>query len=55
VRNERYDISIYGHNLTNSNGILQIQEGATTSFGSVFNSRISTPPRVIGIDFKLRY
>lgn len=55
VRTERCDVSLYGHNLTNSNGILQIQEGATTSYGSVFNSRISTPPRVIGIDFKLRY
>jgi hypothetical protein len=55
VRTEHYDVSLYGHNLTNSNGILQIQEGATTSYGSVFNTRISTPPRVMGIDFKLRY
>jgi iron complex outermembrane recepter protein len=55
LRTEHYDVSLYGHNLTNSNGILQIQQGTTTSYGSVFNTRISTPPRVVGVDIKLRY
>lgn len=50
-----YDISLYGHNLTNSNGILSIQEGAAASFGTLFKTQISTPPRVIGIDVKVRF
>ena len=29
VRTGHYDLSLYGHNLTNSNGILEILEGAT--------------------------
>jgi iron complex outermembrane receptor protein len=55
VRTERYDISLYGHNLTNSNGILEIQKGTSYSFANVFKTQISTPPRVVGIDLKLRY
>jgi hypothetical protein len=55
VRTQHYDVSLYGHNLTNSNGILSIAEDAVSSYGSVFRSQISTPPRVIGIDLKLHY
>jgi len=32
VRTGHYDVSFYGHNLTNSNGILEILEGTTSSF-----------------------
>jgi outer membrane receptor protein involved in Fe transport len=55
VRTQHYDVSLYGHNLTNSNGILSIAEDAVSSYGNVFRSQISTPPRVIGIDLKLHY
>jgi iron complex outermembrane receptor protein len=55
VRTGRYDLSLYGHNLTNSNGILEIQEGALYSFGNVFKTEISTPPRTIGIDLKMHF
>ena len=39
VRTERFDLSLYGHNLTNSNGILEIQEGALYGFNNVFQTR----------------
>jgi iron complex outermembrane recepter protein len=55
VRTDRCDVSLYGHNLTNSNGILSIQEGTPYSYGSVFRSQISTPPRTIGIDLKMHF
>jgi outer membrane receptor protein involved in Fe transport len=55
VRRDHYDVSLYGHNLTNSDGILSIQEGTGESFGSVFRSQISTPPRTVGIDLKLHF
>ena len=55
VRTGHYDVSLYGHNLTNSNGILEILEGATYSFGNTFATRISTPPRTIGIDLKMHF
>ena len=55
VRRGHYDVSLYGHNLTNSNGILSIQEGTSYSYGSVFKSEISTPPRTIGIDLKMHF
>jgi len=55
LRSGHYDISVYGHNLTNSNGILEILEGATNSFGNTFATQISTPPRTVGIDFKIHY
>jgi len=55
VRAGHYDLSLYGHNLTNSNGILEIQEGATSSFGTTFASQISTPPRTLGIDLKMHF
>jgi outer membrane receptor protein involved in Fe transport len=55
LRAEHYDISLYGHNLTNSNGILSIQEGTPYSYGAVFRSEISTPPRTLGIDLKMHF
>lgn len=55
LRTERYEVSLYGHNLTNTVGVLSIQEGATDSYGSVFNSRITTPPRTVGIDLSLHF
>ena len=55
VRRGHYDVSLYGHNLTDSNGILSIQEGTPSSFGSVFKSEISTPPRTVGIDLKMHF
>ncbi len=55
VRTKHYDLSLYGHNLTNSNGILEIQEGALYSFGNVFQTEISTPPRTIGVDLKMHF
>ena len=55
VRNGHYDLSVYGHNLTNSNGVLEILEGATSSFGNTFTTQISTPPRTIGIDLKMHF
>ncbi|MBS0421195.1 MAG: TonB-dependent receptor [Proteobacteria bacterium] len=53
VRGERYEVSLYGHNLTNTDGILSIGVGATDSYGAVFNSRIFIPPRTVGIDLKM--
>ena len=55
LRTGHYDLSVYGHNLTNTNGILQISEGTDSSFGSVFKTQISTPPRTIGIDLKMHF
>jgi iron complex outermembrane recepter protein len=55
VRTGHYDLSLYGHNLTNSNGILEILEGTTSSFGNTFTTHISTPPRTIGIDLKVHF
>ena len=55
VRTEHYDVSLYGHNLTNSNGVLEILEGSTYSFGNTFATRISTPPRTVGIDLKMKF
>jgi iron complex outermembrane recepter protein len=55
VRTGHYDLSLYGHNLTNSNGILEILEGSTSSFGNTFTTQISTPPRTIGIDLKMHF
>ena len=55
VRAGRYDISLYGHNLTNSNGILEILDGATYSYGNTFTTQISTPPRTVGVDLKMHF
>jgi iron complex outermembrane receptor protein len=55
LRSSRYEASLYGRNLANANGILEIQEGGTLSFGNVFRSQISIPPRVVGIDLKMHF
>jgi len=55
VRTEHCDLSVYGHNLTNTNGILEISEGISASFGNVFRTQISTPPRTVGIDLKMHF
>jgi iron complex outermembrane recepter protein len=55
VRKDHYDLSLYGRNLTNSNGVLEILEGATSSFGNTFATQISTPPRTVGIDLKMHF
>jgi outer membrane receptor protein involved in Fe transport len=55
VRTGRFDASLYGHNLTNSNGILEIQQGALYGFNNVFQTQISTPPRTIGVDLKMHF
>jgi outer membrane receptor protein involved in Fe transport len=55
VRAGHYDVSLYGHNLTNSNGILEILEGATYSYGNTFATQISTPPRTLGVDLKMHF
>jgi outer membrane receptor protein involved in Fe transport len=55
VRTGRFDASLYGHNLTNSNGILEIQQGALYGVDNVFQTQISTPPRTIGVDLKMHF
>ncbi len=55
LRAGHYDLSVYGHNLTNSNGILAILRGASYSYGNVFRTQISTPPRTVGIDLKMHF
>ena len=55
VRAGHYDVSLYGRNLTNSNGILEILEGATYSYGNTFATQISTPPRTLGVDLKMHF
>ena len=55
VRAGHYDGSLYGHNLTNSNGILEVLEGTPYSFGNTFTTQISTPPRTVGIDLKMHF
>jgi iron complex outermembrane receptor protein len=55
MRTGHLDLSLYGHNLTNSNGILEIQEGALYGYGNLFNTQISTPPRTIGVDLKMNF
>jgi len=54
-RNTRYDLSLYGHNLTNTRGVLELLEGASYSYENVFRTEIITPPRTVGIDFKVHY
>jgi iron complex outermembrane recepter protein len=55
MRAGHYDVSLYGHNLTNSNGVLEILEGATYSYGNTFATQISTPPRTAGVDLKMHF
>jgi outer membrane receptor protein involved in Fe transport len=54
-RTDRYEISLYGRNLTNENGILDIRVGAVSSFEDVFKTQISTPPRTIGLNLKMDF
>jgi len=55
LRRGAYDVSLYGHNLTNSAGIVSIQQSNVYSYGSVFKSEITTPPRTIGVDLKMHF
>jgi iron complex outermembrane recepter protein len=55
MRLDRYEVSVYGRNLTNSNGILSIENGATDSFSDVFRTHISTPPRTVGVDVRVQF
>jgi outer membrane receptor protein involved in Fe transport len=55
VRTDRYEISLYGRNLTNENGILDIRTGAVSSFEDVFRTQISTPPRTVGLNVRLNF
>ena len=54
-RRDHYEVSIYGHNLTNSNGILSIQQSTVYSYGNVFKTQISTPPRTVGLNVSLHF
>src|SRR2546421_743926 len=49
-RRGHWEAALYGHNLTNSNGIVSIQEGTPYSYGNIFRTQISIPPRTIGVD-----
>jgi outer membrane receptor protein involved in Fe transport len=55
LRREHYEFTLYGHNLTNSNGIVSIQQGSVYSYGNVFKTQISIPPRTIGLNVSLRF
>lgn len=55
MRTERYEVSLYGRNLTNEDGILDIRTGAVSSFEDVFRTQISTPPRTIGLNLKVEF
>ncbi|HWG68435.1 MAG TPA: TonB-dependent receptor [Steroidobacteraceae bacterium] len=55
LRTDHYDVSLYGRNLTNSDGILAILQGASYTYGDVFRTQISTPPRTVGIDLKMHF
>jgi len=55
MRFDRYEVSLYGRNLTNSNGILAIQDSVTDSFDDVFRTYISTPPRLVGLDLRVEF
>jgi iron complex outermembrane recepter protein len=51
----RYEVSLYGRNLTNEDGIVDISEGATTSIEGIFWTQISTPPRTIGLNLAVDF
>jgi iron complex outermembrane recepter protein len=55
IRFEHYEVSLYGHNLTDSNGIISIQQGAVYSYGNVFRTQVSIPPRTVGVNVMLRF
>lgn len=51
----RYEVSLYGRNLTNEEGIVDISEGATSSIEGVFRTEIATPPRTIGLNLAVNF
>jgi outer membrane receptor protein involved in Fe transport len=55
MRTDRYEVSLYGRNLTNEDGIIDLRTGATVSFEDVFKTRISTPPRTVGLNLKMNF
>ena len=55
VRRDHYEVSIYGHNLTHSTGILFIQQSTVYSYGNLFQTQIATPPRTVGINIGLHF
>jgi len=55
LRREHYEFMLYGHNLTASNGIISIQQGSVYSYGNVFRTQFSVPPRTIGLNVSLRF
>ena len=55
MRTGHIDLSLYGHNITQTNGSLEIQEGALYGYSNLFNTQISTPPRTIGVDLKMNF
>lgn len=50
-----YELSLYGRNLTNEDGILDISEGTTASIEGIFVTQISTPPRTIGLNLAVDF
>jgi outer membrane receptor protein involved in Fe transport len=55
LRTDRYEVSLYGRNLTNEDGIVDLRTGATVSFEDVFKTQISTPPRTVGLNVKMNF
>lgn len=55
MRTDRYEVSLYGRNLTDEDGILDLRTGATVSFQDVFKTQISTPPRTVGLNVKMNF
>jgi outer membrane receptor protein involved in Fe transport len=51
----RYEVSLYGRNLTDEDGIVDISEGATTAIEGIFWTQISTPPRTIGLNLAVDF
>ena len=51
----RYEVSLYGRNLTDEEGIVDISEGSTTSIEGVFWTQVSTPPRTIGLNLAVDF
>ena len=51
----RYELSLYGRNLTDEDGIVEISEGTTASIEGVFWTQISTPPRTIGLNLAVDF
>ena len=51
----RYEVSLYGRNLTNEDGIVDISEGTTSGIEGIFWTQISTPPRTIGLNLAVDF